>query len=179
MTMTGSLSLSDANNPIDGFPHTVKSLPAVTPGGMFMATYTENYQLHQWVPEDDFLRTDFNTDFQKIDAALGALKTLAEGKAGQGDLDALESAIASVQTLANGRARIITGSYTGNIDVPRTVSTGVTPKVLVITANDSSYVAIQGGTAVNSVIITTGGFTIQSNSWLNQSNKVFPYLIIV
>ena len=32
-----------------------------------MATYTENYQLHQWVPEDDFLRTDFNTDFQKID----------------------------------------------------------------------------------------------------------------
>ena len=144
-----------------------------------MATYTENYQLHQWVPEDDFLRTDFNTDFQKIDTALAGLKTLAEGKAGQGDLDALESAIASVQTLANGRARIITGSYTGNIDVPRTVSTGVTPKVLVITANDSSYVAIQGGTAVNSVIITTGGFTIQSNSWLNQSNKVFPYLIIV
>ena len=37
-----------------------------------MATYTENYQLHQWVPEDDFLRTDFNTDFQKIDTALAA-----------------------------------------------------------------------------------------------------------
>ena len=36
-----------------------------------MADYTEHYQLHQWVPTDDFLRTDFNTDFANIDAALG------------------------------------------------------------------------------------------------------------
>ena len=83
-----------------------------------MATYTENYQLHQWVPEDDFLRTDFNTDFQKIDAALAALSTLAVGKASQEELDALESAIASVQTLANGRARAIMGSYTGDGSSP-------------------------------------------------------------
>ncbi|WP_186566636.1 hypothetical protein [Lawsonibacter celer] len=39
-----------------------------------MANYTDNYQLHQWEPGDDFLRTDFNEDFQKIDAALGALR---------------------------------------------------------------------------------------------------------
>ncbi len=37
-----------------------------------MANYTPNYQLHQWEPEDPFLRTDFNEDFQKIDAALKA-----------------------------------------------------------------------------------------------------------
>ena len=36
-----------------------------------MANYTQNYRLHQWEPNDDFLRTDFNTDFQKIDTALG------------------------------------------------------------------------------------------------------------
>ena len=36
-----------------------------------MATYTTNYGLHQWEASDDFLRTDFNTDFAKIDAALG------------------------------------------------------------------------------------------------------------
>ena len=35
-----------------------------------MASYTEHYGLHQWEPNDDFLRTDFNTDFQKIDTAL-------------------------------------------------------------------------------------------------------------
>ena len=38
-----------------------------------MANYTEHYGLHQWVPEDDFLRTDFNTDFALIDAALAGL----------------------------------------------------------------------------------------------------------
>ena len=38
-----------------------------------MASYTTNYGLHQWESTDDFLRTDFNTDFQKIDAAIHGL----------------------------------------------------------------------------------------------------------
>ena len=42
-------------------------------GGFILANYTEHYGLHQWVPEDDFLRTDFNTDFALIDAALAGL----------------------------------------------------------------------------------------------------------
>ena len=42
-----------------------------------MASYTTNYQLHQWVPGDSFLRTDFNTDFQKIDAAIKGVETAA------------------------------------------------------------------------------------------------------
>ena len=38
-----------------------------------MGTYkTEHYGLHQWVPEDDFLRTDFNENFEKLDTALHA-----------------------------------------------------------------------------------------------------------
>lgn len=37
---------------------------------MNMANYTQHYQLHQWEPTDDFLRTDFNTDLEKIDTAL-------------------------------------------------------------------------------------------------------------
>ena len=36
-----------------------------------MATYTANYGLHQWVVEDNFQRTDFNEDLQKIDGVLG------------------------------------------------------------------------------------------------------------
>ena len=63
-----------------------------------MATYTANYQLHQWVPEDQFRRTDFNQDFQKIDTALAGLKTLADGKAGTAALEA-------VRPLAGGRGR--------------------------------------------------------------------------
>ena len=42
-------------------------------GGFNLATYTEHYGLHQWESTDNFLRTDFNTDFAKIDAAIGGL----------------------------------------------------------------------------------------------------------
>ena len=42
-----------------------------------MADYTEHYQLHQWEPEDSFLRTDFNEDLQKIDTTLGELAEAA------------------------------------------------------------------------------------------------------
>lgn len=41
---------------------------------MYMANYTPNYQLHQWEPQDPFLRTDFNQDLQKIDNAITALR---------------------------------------------------------------------------------------------------------
>ena len=37
-----------------------------------MATnQTTNYQLNQWEPTDQVLRTDFNADNAKLDAALG------------------------------------------------------------------------------------------------------------
>lgn len=39
-----------------------------------MANYTKNYQLHQWTPNDDFLREDFNQDFAKLDTALGRVE---------------------------------------------------------------------------------------------------------
>jgi len=37
------------------------------------SNFTPNYQLNQWEPDDRVLRTDFNADNAKIDAALGAL----------------------------------------------------------------------------------------------------------
>lgn len=48
-------------------------------GGFNMASYTQHYQLHQWEPNDNFLRTDFNGDFEKIDTALGTIPKLATG----------------------------------------------------------------------------------------------------
>ena len=61
-----------------------------------MATYTPNYGLHQWVPEDQFLRTDFNEDFQKIDTAIKA----AENKAVSGD-EQVSAAVQAAQAAAN------------------------------------------------------------------------------
>ena len=49
-----------------------------------MSKFTPNYQLHQWDPEDNFLRTDFNTDLSKIDTALA-------GKADNSDITNLQN----------------------------------------------------------------------------------------
>ena len=49
-----------------------------------MSRSTPNYQLHQWDPEDNFLRTDFNTDLSKIDTALA-------GKADNSDITNLQN----------------------------------------------------------------------------------------
>ena len=48
------------------------------------SSYTSSYQLCQWEAADKVLRTDFNGDNQKIDAALAGLaEELEEGFAGQ------------------------------------------------------------------------------------------------
>ena len=59
-----------------------------------MAEFTPNYGLHQWQPADKFLRTDFNTDFSKLDTALKQ----AEQRAGKA-LDALEPVSYNVYNL--------------------------------------------------------------------------------
>ena len=43
-----------------------------------MSTPTEHLGLHQWEAGDDFLRTDFNEDFAKIDAEAKLVRALAE-----------------------------------------------------------------------------------------------------
>ena len=71
-----------------------------------MANYTKHYQLHQWEPEDPFLRTDFNEDLEKIDSALGGL----------------------------GNCRIATGSYVGTgergPDHPNQLTFDFTPQAI-------------------------------------------------
>lgn len=47
-----------------------------------MATYTPTIFLHQWEPEDPFLRQDFNRDFQQIDTAVRQLQTSPSGVGG-------------------------------------------------------------------------------------------------
>ena len=45
-----------------------------------MAQYTPHYGLHQWEPEDSFLREDFNQDLARIDTALEELQEAAAEK---------------------------------------------------------------------------------------------------
>ena len=82
-----------------------------------MASYTANYQLHQWEPADFFLRTDFNADFAKLDAALA-------GKAGLADLAEKLGAV--------------TGSYTGDGSAGRTISLGFAPIAVFLREDEDS-----------------------------------------
>lgn len=68
-----------------------------------MPNKTTNYQLNQWEASDDFLRTDFNEDNAKIEAALDT------------------------------KAEIVAGTYTGDGKASQTISLGFTPKALLTT----------------------------------------------
>ena len=70
---------------------------------------TSNYKLNQWAAEDPVLRTDFNQDNAKLDAALEAIdKTIF---------------------------RIVTGTYTGNNETSQTIELGFAPKIVIVTTN--------------------------------------------
>ena len=72
-----------------------------------MATnQTANYQLNQWEPTDQVLRTDFNADNAKLDAALAekaevetvsALQTAVASKAEQTALAALAARVTALE----------------------------------------------------------------------------------
>ena len=88
-----------------------------------MASYTANYGLHQWEAADDFLRTDFNTDFEMIDEALTGLEM--------------------------GKIEMVTGAYTGTGEALRTIALGFQAKVLFLERADgrrtgADYVIISG-----------------------------------
>ena len=105
-----------------------------------MASYTEHYGLHQWEPSDNFLRTDFNTDLEKIDTALGQ------------------------------NCRVIHGSYTGNGDVSQFIALDEAPQVLMVFQSGQFNNAnmIYGGIALPgvpsaSISIDETGFTAMGN----------------
>jgi len=88
-----------------------------------MATnQTENLKLSQWLATDPVLRSDFNADNQKIDAAMRYMP------------------------------RLVAGSYTGNgkfgEENPRALSFTFTPMLVVITA-DSGGSLIPGSIFIN------------------------------
>ena len=136
-----------------------------------MATYTPNYGLHQWEAGDNFLRTDFNADFSKIDTALGS------------------------------KAGLVTGSYTGDGEASQTISLGFTPRAVLlllatghISYNGSRYGGLafpdapvtndwedaSSGTTV--LAIVEGGFQVyydyEEDVFTNFGDYLFRYLAL-
>ena len=122
-----------------------------------MATYTTNYQLHQWVPEDDFLRTDFNTDFQKIDEALAGLQTALDGK-----------------------CQLKRGNFNGNGGSSRLVITGPTPEAVILSTGSTVVSVISDDSTISGVKIVDNGFEVYSGSPnMNQSGKRYNYVALI
>ena len=122
-----------------------------------MASYTSNYQLHQWVPEDDFLRTDFNTDFQKIDEALAGLQTALDGK-----------------------CQLKRGNFNGNGGSSRLVITGPTPEAVILSTGSTVVSVISDDSTISGVKIVDNGFEVYSGSPnMNQSGKRYNYVALI
>lgn len=135
-----------------------------------MATYTENYHLHQWVPEDNFLRTDFNQDFQKLDTAL-----------------------AEVEALAGSKCSVVAGIYSGNNAESREINLGFQPIAVLVEVSYGkrpatdyymySGLAVQGGVLKHSdtaLSITQAGFRVakKGESYTNLNGSGYRYLAV-
>lgn len=70
---------------------------------------TERIGLNQWEPEDDFVRTEFNADNEKIDAEFTAVYAALEEETARLDA-AMESESARVDTALSGKQAKITAS---------------------------------------------------------------------
>ena len=89
-------------------------------------TKTTNYQLNQWDPTDRVLRTDFNSDNQKIDAALSE------------------------------KCEFVSGRYTGDGAETRVISLGFTPKAVLVFREDGATTYLNGDYQVHGGLAATG-----------------------
>ena len=110
---------------------------------------TKNYQLHQWEATDDFLRTEFNENFTKLDAVL---KTGLSGlEAGLGE-----------------KIGVVIGTYAGRQTTPeastRRIELGFRPKMVLLASSESLSIGVlaidQTVAGAKWVVIDDTGFTV-------------------
>ena len=142
------------------------------------SNYTTNYRLCQWEASDKVLRTEFNADNAKIDAAIKAvddrLTTVAAGKVSTSELAALKNTVTSQGTALSLRnCRFVTGSYTGTgeygVSAPNSLTFQQKPVFLCVTGGSTALVLhlVRGQTAQNVSTGSTAGTL--SVSWGDRS----------
>lgn len=130
---------------------------------------TPNLGLHQWQPGDSFLRTDFNTDFSKIDTAVEAAKLFSAG---------------------------VRGSYTGTGTENSAVTVGFRPSCVLILGACGGYngfgcilpdvaAVCYNGLILNrmpnesdGIPITDTGFLLKDARYFNRPNSVCHYFVM-
>lgn len=151
-----------------------------------MPNKTTNYQLNQWNPEDDFLRTDFNEDNTNLESALTSLQSSITSL--QNSLSAAESSLST----AISNAKPVFGSYTGayktSVSTTTAINLGFQPSLVMVmeasgrvTDSGGNYCGMAfPGSSGNSITITSTGFTVANKnfSYLNYQDWVFHYIAL-
>ena len=117
-----------------------------------MATnQTANYQLNQWEPTDQVLRTDFNADNAKLDAALLNKAEAAELESVSGSISVLSAAVAehtaALERAGNCQIHYTTYAGTGTYGATNRTTIAFPKRVLLAVVADSgggSVLAIRG-----------------------------------
>ena len=136
---------------------------------------TQHYQLHSWVPEDDFHLTEINENFAKLD---GKLQEEAEGLLKQ--LETLSQGL-------NARVRVVAGRYTGDNQATNDFDLGGKPIAVILemyggyrqpTSPIFGGLATQEMSLGGEVTITETGFRVLGGDhphWLNRSDRNYHY----
>ena len=141
---------------------------------------TQNYQLNQYEPQDNFLRTDFNADNQKIDTALKALGDKTDAKADQTALDQTNASVAK-------KCEIYVGSYTGDGVSGRVIPLGRAPQAVLVKKpnNDTNFGSTEElkrlvamavrGVSGNVLNVTETGFQVTNQGHVNAKGETYIY----
>ena len=169
------------------------------------SNYTSNYNLNQWSASDRVLRTEFNADNAKIDAALAgkassssvsSLQTTVDGlktsKADKTALDALKATVGQHTTTLSGKGncQIYAGSYQGKggagADNPCSLTFANKPMMVVVVSPTGTAMTLyqgqtQGLQGGSHITISWSGNSVRwfhANSETLQMNvRSYTYLV--
>ena len=135
---------------------------------------TSNYQLNQWDPEDRILRTDFNEDNAKLDAALKANASAISSEASTRS-SAVNALTNKLNKKGNCRVEIMTyvGTGTSGSENPSSLTFSARP-VLFFIGGDGGGVGynVRGNDKLyvrpgNSAYTCSGSWSGNTYSWYN------------
>ena len=165
------------------------------------SNYTSNYGLCQWEANDKVLRSEFNADNAKIDAAISAVDSRVDGKASMSALNSLKNTVSSLSTTVSGQGntlgkkgncQVAVTSYTGNGQDTRTHTFPKKPVMFFIIGNALMFVGYgstwamnhDGSFAINtawsgtSVTLSVNAITNQARAIANVNGKTYQIIAL-
>ncbi len=162
-------------------------------------THTTNYSLSQWDASDRILRSDFNSDNSKIDAALKALASSVSGKASALAFNTLSKTVYNHSTALakKGDCLFYTTTYIGSGKTgsgnPNVLSFPNKPMVVYVWGSTTVMTLLQGmgsswadsdGGGAASVSVTWSGNTVswygtQTYSQLSSDGSTYHVLALL